>query len=203
MIDPALISYVGVMSVTPGPNNLLLAASGVHFGWRRTVPHVLGISFGHFVQVGLVVALFGAMVGLFGGVRPWLAVAGGVYLLWLSWKIAHAGAPADREGGADRKPMGFFEAALFQAVNPKAWIMVINVALFFAPQRAGDWAGAFGLAALSAAINLPCVSIWALTGDRLRKVLARGRAALIFNGVMASLMAGTALWLVIEEFLGR
>jgi len=198
VIDLALVSYVGVMSVTPGPNNLLLAASGVHFGWRRTLPHLLGISLGHFVQVLVVVAVFGAVVGVFAGVRPWLALVGGAYLLWLSWHILRAGAPEEREG---RKPMGLVEAALFQAVNPKAWVLVINVALFFAPQQAGDWAAATGVAALCAAVNLPCVAVWAFAGDRLRRFLARGRAALVFNAVMAALMAVTALWLMYEEWM--
>ncbi len=200
MIDPALISYVGVMSVTPGPNNLLLAASGVHFGWKRTVPHMLGISLGHFVQVLVVVVLFGAVVGFFSGARPWLALVGGAYLLWLSWKILGAGAPQEGEG---RQPMSLIEAALFQGVNPKAWVLVINVALFFAPQQAGDWLGAAGLALLCAAVNLPCIAVWAFAGDRLRRFLSRGRAALVFNAAMAGLMALTAVWLMIEEWWPR
>lgn len=197
MIDAALISYVGVMSVTPGPNNLLLAASGVHFGWRRTLPHLLGISVGHFVQVLLTVFLFSAVVGLFAGVRPWLALVGGGYLLWLSWHILRAGAPEEKQS---RQPMNLIEAALFQAVNPKAWVMVVNIALFFAPAAAGDWLGSAGLALLCASVNLPCIAVWAFTGDRLRKLLSQGRSALVFNAVMAALMAGTALWLMVEEW---
>lgn len=200
MIDAALVSYVGVMSVTPGPNNLLLAASGVHFGWRRTVPHMLGISLGHFLQVFLTVFLFSAVVGLFTGIRPWLALAGGAYLLWLSWHILRAGVPEERRS---RQPMNLVEAALFQAVNPKAWVMVLNVALFFAPASAGDWLGSAGLALLCASVNLPCIAVWAFTGDRLRRLLSQGRAALVFNAVMAALMAGTALWLMVEEWLPK
>jgi len=198
MIDPALISYVGVMSVTPGPNNLLLATSGVHFGWRRTLPHLFGISLGHFVQVFIVVALFSVVTGVFEGVRPWLAVVGGAYLLWLSWSILRSGAPGEVKG---RRPMGMLEAALFQAVNPKAWVLVVNIALFFAPQAPGDWVGAAGLALLCMGVNLPCIAVWAFTGDRLRRWLATGRAALVFNGTMAILMAATAVWLVVEEWL--
>ena len=200
MIDVALLSYVGVMSVTPGPNNLLLAASGVHFGLRRTWPHVLGIGFGLFVQIFVVTVAFGALVGFFQGARPWLAGVGATYLLWLSWTIFRAGVPEEKEG---RRPMGFFEAALFQGVNPKAWVMVINTALLFTPRGMDPWLGAAGLAAVCAVVNLPCVSLWAVTGDRLRRLLARGRAALVFNGVMGALMAGTALWLLAEELLPR
>ena len=198
MIDGALLSYVGVMSVTPGPNNLLLAASGVHFGIRRTLPHLFGISLGHFTQVFLVTLAFGAVVGLFQGVRPWLALVGCSYLLWLSWKIFRAGVPEEKEG---RQPMGFFEAALFQAINPKAWVMVVNIALLFTPRDLDPVIGALGLGAVCAVVNLPCVAVWALTGDRLRRVLSRGRAALVFNGLMGGLMAGTALWLLVEELV--
>ena len=197
MIDAALISYVGVMSVTPGPNNLLLAASGVHFGWKRTLPQVFGISLGGFVLVFVVTLLFSSVVGFFSGIRPWLAVIGGAYLLWLSWEILRSGAPQEREG---RRPMKLLESALFQFVNPKAWVMVINAALFFAPAR-GDILPALLLALIFVAVNFPCIALWVLTGDRLRKLLSRGRAALVFNAVMAGLMAVTAVWLVVEEFL--
>lgn len=196
MIDAALYSYVGVMSVTPGPNNLLLAASGVHFGFRRTVPHLLGISFGLGVQIGIMTLGFAAALGLFQGLRPWLAVAGCLYLLVLSWKIFRSGSPGE---ATNRQPMGFFEAALFQAVNPKAWIMAVNTALLFVPQGLDLWAGALVLAGVSAAVNLPCIALWAVTGDRLRTLLSRGRAALVFNTVMALLMAGTAVVLLVEE----
>jgi threonine/homoserine/homoserine lactone efflux protein len=197
-MDFALLSYIGVMSVTPGPNNLLLAASGVHFGFRRTVPHLLGISFGVFVQFFVMNLAFAVTVGLFRGIRPWLAVVGCAYLLHLSWKIFRAGAPEEKEG---RKPMRFHEAALFQAVNPKAWIMVVNTALLFTPRNLDPWTGALVLAAVSATVNLPCVTLWAMTGDRLRRFLASGRAALVFNAAMGALMAGTAVWLLIEELV--
>ncbi len=198
MIDAALVSYVGVMSVTPGPNNLLLAASGVHFGLRRTLPQMLGISVGHFLQVFLVTVTIQAAVSWVSGIRPWLAIVGCGYLLVLSWQIFRAGAPEEKEG---RRPMRFHESILFQAINPKAWVMVTNVALLFAPRNLPLIEGAALLALLCAAVNLPCVGLWAVTGDRLRRFLARGRAALIFNATMGVLMAGTAIWLLVGEFL--
>jgi threonine/homoserine/homoserine lactone efflux protein len=198
MIDAALVSYVGVMSVTPGPNNLLLAASGVHFGLRRTLPQMLGVSMGLFLQIFLVTVTLQTAVSWVTGIRPWLAVVGCGYLLVLSWQIFWAGAPQEKEG---RRPMRFHESILFQAVNPKAWVMVVNVALLFAPRQLSLVEGSALLALLCAAVNLPCVGLWAVTGDRLRRFLARGRAALVFNGAMGLLMAGTAVWLLIREFL--
>ncbi len=197
MIDAALVSYVGVMSVTPGPNNLLLATSGVHFGFRRTLPQMFGISVGHFLQVFLVTVAFSAALAWFTGIRPWLAVAGCVYLLVLSWQIFRAGAPDEKEG---RRPMRFYESVLFQAVNPKAWVMVTNTALLFTPRDLPPLAGAAWLALICVAINLPCVGLWAVAGDRLRQFLAQGKAALVFNTVMGVLMAATAIWLLVGEF---
>jgi threonine/homoserine/homoserine lactone efflux protein len=197
VIDFALISYVGIMSVTPGPNNLLLAASGVHFGWRRTLPQMLGITAGCFVLVFSVTLLFGALVGFFADIRPWLAVVGGAYLLWLSWQILTAGPPEEREG---RRPMRFLESAAFQFLNPKAWVMVINAALFFAPAH-GEIGSSLILSLVFVAVNLPCIALWVFTGDRLRRFLTKRTPALIFNAVMAVLMAATAVWLVVEEFL--
>ena len=197
MIDFTLISYVGVMSVTPGPNNLLLAASGVHFGLRRTLPQMLGITAGHFIQVFLVTLAFSTAVAWFASVRPWLAVAGCLYLLVLSWQIFRAGAPEEKEG---RKPIRFVESMLFQAVNPKAWVMVTNTALLFTPKDLPVLEGALLLSLICVGVNLPCVSLWAIAGDRLRRFLAAGRAALVFNGVMGALMAATAIWLLWSEF---
>ncbi len=198
MIDAALVSYVGVMSVTPGPNNLLLAASGVHFGFRRTLPQMLGITAGHFLQVFTVTVALSTAVGWLSGVRPWLAAAGCLYLLILSWQIFRAGAPEEKEG---RRPMKFYESVLFQAVNPKAWVMVVNTAILFVPRDLPLLQAAALLALICAAVNLPCVGLWAVTGDRLRRFLARGRAALVFNATMGALMAGTALWLLLGELI--
>jgi len=196
VIDAALVSYVTVMSLTPGPNNLLLATSGVHFGFRRTLPQLLGVSAGHFLQVFLVTVAFSAALSWFAGVRPWLAAAGCLYLLVLSWQIFRAGAPGEK---AERRPMRFHESVLFQAVNPKAWVMVTNTALIFTPRELPVLEGAAWLALVCAAINLPCVGLWAVTGDRLRRFLAQGRAALVFNAVMGVLMAITAVWLLVGE----
>lgn len=198
-MDWTMVSYVGIMSVTPGPNNLLLATSGVNFGLRRTIPHVLGISLGMFVLVFATVLLLGSILSIFSGLRPWLALGGGGYLLWLSWHIFRAGKPGEAKGAT--KPFTPWEAALFQVLNPKAWVMVVNMALFFAPGKGGDWWAAFALAAVSTAINLPCISIWAVLGDRLRKLLSGDRAGFAFNTIMALLMAGTALVLMAEEWL--
>ena len=199
MIDFPLFSYVATMSVTPGPNNLMLAASGVNFGLRRTLPHMLGVSFGCGLQVAIVATMLAwAMAGL-DALRVALVVVGCTYLLWLAWRQAHAGAPG---GGGKARPFGFVAALLFQWVNPKAWMMAINAALIFLPRGAG-YGAALTLALVFIVVNLPCIALWAVVGDRLRVRLREPRMLRLFNGVMALLLAATALWILADELLPR
>ncbi len=195
MLDLPLMTYVATMSVTPGPNNLMLAASGVNFGFRRTLPHMLGISTGHGVQVLLVGGALAWVMTWLDALRPLLVAAGCSYLLWLAWRQAHAGQPG---AGGQGRPLGFIGAALFQWVNPKGWMMVLNVAILFLPRGAG-WDAAFLLAVLCALVNLPCIALWAVAGDRLRFRLREPRALALFNYGMAALLAATALWILVDE----
>lgn len=195
MVDLPLLTYVAAMSVTPGPNNLMLAASGVNFGFRRTLPHLVGVSAGHGVQVWVVAGALAWVMSWLETARMPLVAAGCAYLLWLAWRQAHAGRP----GAAARiRPLGFVGAALFQWVNPKAWMMVLNVALLFLP-RGGGWGAATVLALACAAINLPCIALWALAGDRLRNWMNTPAALRLFNYTMAALLAATAAWIVVDE----
>ncbi|OHX14666.1 LysE family translocator [Chromobacterium sphagni] len=197
MPEFALLSYVALMSITPGPNNLMLASSGVNFGFRRTLPHMLGISLGCGLQVFIVAMLLAQMLGWLQSWRLPLAVAGCVYLLWLSWKIAGSGQPEARQ---QARPLGFLGAALFQWLNPKAWVMVLNASILFMPAgHAGKAAAALLLALAFAVVNLPCISVWAYGGERLRHWLAAPRALLLYNLLMGGLMAATALWLLYDE----
>jgi threonine/homoserine/homoserine lactone efflux protein len=147
-------------------------------------------------------ALLGLALAWFSAARTALAVAGCVYLLWLSWHIFKSGRPESRQAS---RPLGFWGAFAFQALNPKVWITSINASLIFVPASQGLAGGPVGgvmvLAGVFAIINLCCVSVWALAGDRLRIVLARPRALLIFNSAMAGLMALTALWILAEELI--
>jgi threonine/homoserine/homoserine lactone efflux protein len=195
MLDLPLMTYVATMSVTPGPNNLMLAASGVNFGFRRTVPHMLGVSIGHGVQMMLVAGAFAWVMAWLDAARAALVAGGCAYLLWLAWRQASAGRPGAQ---GDARPLGFVGAALFQWVNPKAWVMVLNAAILFMP-RGGGWDAALSLALVSIVVNLPCIALWAAAGDRLRNWMRDPGAVLLFNLTMASLLAGTALWMLAEE----
>ena len=195
MIDLPLLTYMATMSITPGPNNLMLAASGVNHGFRRTLPHALGISAGVAIQIVLVAGLLTGVMAWLDSVRLALVLAGCSYLLWLAWRQSCAGQPG---AGRSAQPLGFFGAALFQWVNPKAWMMVLNTAILFLP-RGGGWFAVLSLALISALINLPCIAVWAVGGDLLRARLSDPRALRAFNSVMALLLALTALWIVIDE----
>ena len=197
--DLPLLTYVATMSVTPGPNNLMLAASGVNFGFRRTVPHMLGVSIGHGFQVCIVAGLLAWMLAWLEALRPVLVGAGCGYLFWLAWRQARAGEPGQ---GQRVQPLGFIGAALFQWVNPKAWMMGVNTAILFLPSGSGWWTAA-SLALVCIAVNLPCVAVWAVAGDRLRHRLHDPLALRAFNLSMAALLAGTALWILVEATLSH
>jgi threonine/homoserine/homoserine lactone efflux protein len=197
MTDLPLMTYVATMSVTPGPNNLMLAASGVNFGFRRTLPHMLGVSIGHGIQVAVVAGLLAWVMVWLDALRLQLVLAGCSYLLWLAWRQAGASQPG---GGRDARPLGFVGAALFQWVNPKAWMMVLNTAILFLP-RGGGWGAALSLALICVLVNLPCIALWAAVGDRLRYRLQEPHLLRLFNYAMASLLGGTAVWILVDEFV--
>ena len=180
----ALFTFCFVTTVTPGPNNLMLMTSGVNFGFRRSVPHMLGVALGFSLMV-LIVGL--GLAGVFHteprAVRA-LQVVSIVYMLWLAWKIANAGAP--KEGTAKARPLGFLQAAGFQWVNPKAWAMALTATSIYAPDQSLSAmalvAGAF------TAVNLPSVAIWVSMGQAMRRLLTRTRWLTIFNWTMAALL---------------
>ena len=196
MIDLPLLTYMATMSVTPGPNNLMLAASGVNFGFRRTLPHMLGISIGVGIQIVLVAGLLAWVMTWLDALRLPLVFVGCAYLLWLARRQAGAGQPGNSE---KRQPLGFFGAALFQWVNPKAWMMVLNAAILFLPH--GNWTAVLSMAVMSVFVNLPCIAVWAFAGDKLRFKLRDPLALRVFNYTMATLLAATALWIMADEFL--
>jgi len=187
-----LAIFATVTSITPGPNNILLTASGANFGFRRTVPHMIGISIG-FLSL---IIVSGLGVGALVAATPWLhgalKIVGAGYLVWLAWQLARAGSS---ESMSRARPMRFHEAALFQYVNPKAWMMAVGaIAAFTTP--GGDYALELALiAVIFTIINLPCVSLWALFGVGIGRFLTDERARLVFNLVMAGLTVLSALLL--------
>ncbi|MBL4597114.1 MAG: LysE family translocator [Robiginitomaculum sp.] len=181
---PALIVFAFVSSITPGPNNLMLMASGANFGFRRTVPHMLGVSLGF----GLMVFLVGlGLIRVFDAYpisHTILQVVSVVYMLFLAYKIATAAPPKDKQQTSS--PFTFVQAALFQWVNPKAWAMALGAISIYAPDQS---VSAFLLVAIVFSIvNLPSVSVWVMLGQKMRQVLNNQNRLRIFNFTMAGLL---------------
>ena len=210
----SLCLFAFVTSITPGPNNALLLASGVNFGLRRTLPHILGVTLGFtFMQLALglgVGYVFKAAPGLY----PTLRGLGLAYLLYLAWRIANAAPPASKDAGqaegqtegqaetsahapgpaalaarpkappAKSRPMTFLEASAFQWVNPKAVMMCITAVSTYAPHDR-PVAGALIVTGVFFFAGMPCVALWAVTGSSLRGFLTDRRRLRAFNWAMA------------------
>ena len=190
MLDPSFFSYVTVMSITPGPNNLLLATSGVNFGMRRTLPMVFGILLGCGLQTVIAGMTLELLLHWMASIRLPLTLVGCSYLLWLSWKIFRAAAPEARQ---KPQPMTFLGGACFQAVNPKAWLMASNVALLYS-------ANSHILLVMASfmLLNLPCILLWAALGDRLRGHLQIAWKCQLFNSLMALSLVVTTIWMLAD-----
>ncbi len=189
----ALSAFALVSSITPGPNNMMLMASGANFGLRRTVPHALGVGIGFTLMIILVgVGLMG-LFDMFPVLNLVLKVVSVAYLLWLAWKIANAAAP-DTSGSERGKPMSFVQAMLFQWVNPKAWSMALTAIALYAPDR--NFGAVLLVALIFGIINLPSTSLWAMMGTALRGWLASPVRLRAFNWTMAALLVASLALLV-------
>ncbi|XOY55478.1 MAG: LysE family translocator [Rhodobacterales bacterium] len=187
----ALVGFAFASSVTPGPNNVMLMASGANYGLRRTVPHMLGISVGHAFMVFMVgVVLLGVFLA-YPALNIVLKVVSAAYMLWLAWKIANAVPPEMKQ--VTGKPFTFLQAAAFQWVNPKAWFMATTAISAYAPQDRGLVLGSLMVAGIFATTNLPAVTIWAWIGVQLRRWLGTARRLRVFNISMALLLVAS-LW---------
>lgn len=186
---PALAAFAFVSSITPGPNNLMLMTSGTNFGFRRTVPHLLGVALGFvlmIVLVGLGLAELFARYPVARQVLTWVSVA---YLLFLAWKVATAQPPGEGQAGTGR-PLTFVQAALFQWVNPKAWTMALTGVTVYMPP-VDPWIGLALVAGLFGLVNLPSVALWAAMGVKLRRWLSDARRLRMFNVAAALLLVGS------------
>jgi threonine/homoserine/homoserine lactone efflux protein len=163
-----LVVFSLVSSITPGPNNLMLMASGANFGFRRTLPHMLGVALGFTLMVLLVGIGLVKVFDAFPISYQILKVVSVVYLLYLAWKIGTA-APSPGNAEAGGSPFTFVQAALFQWVNPKAWTMALTAVSVYSPSQSVA-AMAF-VAAVFGAVNLPCISLWTILGQQLQNLL--------------------------------
>ncbi len=186
----ALIVFAFTTSITPGPNNMMLFASGVNFGFVRTIPHMIGIGVGFLVLLLAVGFGLGALLAAVPLVYTVLKFAGGAYLVWIAWKIGTSRSLG--EGNSGTRPMSFLEAAAFQWVNPKAWVMAVSAMATYT--NSANYAMSVLIVGLAFAIvNFPSVSTWAGFGSALRQWLADPVRLKWFNITMALLLVAS-LW---------
>src|SRR5438445_3744113 len=152
-----LMTYCFVMSSTPGPNNVMLTASGANFGYRGTLPQILGINAGGFIQTYVTCLGLGALFVAIPMAQTTLRVAGASYLLFLAWKLT-GGAVGEAQLP---RPVSFTQGAVFQAVNPKSWVKAITLASMFMPAGMSAALGALVVSVIGLAIGFPCISMWA------------------------------------------
>lgn len=189
----ALLTFAFVTVITPGPNNLMLMASGANFGFRRTVPHMLGIGLGMPIMVILVGIGVMQLFDRFPASYTVLKVLSVVYLLWLAWKIANAAQP--RAGATAGKPLTFLQAAAFQWVNPKAWTMALSAITLYAASR--DLPAVLWVAGTYVAVSCISTTSWTVLGQQLSRFLKTPRTLRMFNLIMAGLLVATlvpVLW---------
>ena len=186
LIAASLFSFVS--SITPGPNNMMMLASGVNFGFRRSVPHWLGICGGFTFMLSAVGLGLHTLLAEHPALYDVLRYAGAAYLVWMAWRLATASAastaPDDETPGTNVRPLGVLAAAAFQWVNPKAWVMAVTAMSTYLPARA-QAIDVLALALLFGLINLPCVACWAGGGAALRRFLQDPLRLRIFNISMA------------------
>jgi threonine/homoserine/homoserine lactone efflux protein len=193
----AFVVFAAVMYITPGPNNIMLLSSGLTFGFRPTVPHILGVTFGFAFMVGAVGVGLGTVFLAYPILQTMLKWGGVAYLVYLAAAIALAGPAKPEEGGRRRGPMTFFGAVMFQWINAKAWVIVISTITAYAAIASFPWNIAIQVA-LNLLLGVLCCSAWALFGSALRPLLSSRTAVRTFNIIMAILLLASLIPVFME-----
>ncbi len=187
LLGPVAV-FVLTMTATPGPNNMMLTASGANFGFRRTVPHIFGVVLGCAILNVAVALGLGTAFTQWPQLQTLLKVTGSVYLLWLAWKIATA-PPPETNKSAEARPMSLLQAAAFQFANPKAWVMSISGLASFTLVGDAFLASALMFICIMALVGFPSISMWAGFGVMISRLLKTARHWRCFNLGMGTLTA--------------
>lgn len=193
-LGPAAV-YMISMTITPGPNNVMLTASGANYGYWRTLPHILGIMAGCFVLFAAIALGLGLLFERYPLFQSLLKIVGSIYLLYLAWKIANA-PPPDLSAQGQGRPLTFWQAAGFQFANPKAWVMGLALMAGFLPEGGSTLLNALLLAGSAELIALPCISLWAGFGIAIGRLLRSERSWRIFNGAMGAMTAACVVFIL-------
>ena len=191
----ALASFYFVMFVTPGPNNAMLTASGIKFGFKRTLPHLIGIPCGHIVQISLVCLGLGKIFQIYPHIQEVLKYVCAAYLLYLGYKII--GSFSEHKKDSSR-PLKLYEAALFQFVNPKAWTVAIMVASGFFPKEEILVIAILFSTLTAAIVCFPSICLWALFGSSIRLMIKNTKIKKVVEFLLAFLLLVTAIIIIIN-----
>ena len=191
----ALAAFYFTMFFTPGPNNAMLTASGMKFGFTRTLPRLVGISLGHVLQIGLTCFGLANLFLIYPQVQFYMKILCFLYLIYLGWKMIGSFSSVQKETG---RPLRFYEASLFQFINPKAWSIAVTVASGFFPTEENIFIGVAFVVITAAVINLPTCSLWALFGSGLRKFVNNEKIKKLIEYLLAVLLVLTGLYILIK-----
>ena len=200
MFDPnlliALISFYFVMYVTPGPNNAMVLTSGLKFGFLKTIPHMSGITIGHITQLILVCFGLGKIFQMFPKIQYVLPIICSIYLLYLGYKIIGSFKKIKED---DSRPLKFYEAALFQIINPKAWTISSMAASGFLPKDGNLIISIFFIAIVALIICPLSISPWAAFGSAIRNLVKNNKIKALIEYFLAFLLLVTAILIVIQK----
>ena len=191
----ALSTFYFTMFVTPGPNNAMLTASGMKFGFIRTLPHLIGIPLGHIFQISLVCFGLVNLFLIYPEIQFYMKILCFLYLLYLSWKMIGSFSLIEKETG---RPLKFYEASFFQFINPKAWSIAIAVASGFFPTEENIFIGVAFVTITAATICFPSICLWALFGSGLRIFINNEKTKKITEYFLAMLLVLTGLFILIK-----
>ncbi|TQV87603.1 LysE family translocator [Aliikangiella coralliicola] len=187
----ALILFTLATSITPGPNNVMIMTSGANHGFRKSIPHLLGIDLGFPIMLIAIGLGAGQIFQQSPSIFIWLKIIGSLYLTYLAYKIATA--PVQNFEAKKAKPMTFFQAVLFQWVNPKAWIMCIGAVVTYTVAEGSYFQQVLVIALLFFTFGSPCTVTWLWFGSSLKKVLSNPKYLRAFNLSMGLLLMASLL----------
>ncbi|WED22071.1 LysE family translocator [Vibrio sp. JC009] len=190
----SVIMFAIVMTGTPGPNNVMLTASGANFGYRKSIPHFLGVGIGLMSMILLLAAGMGVMFQTYPVLQEGMKWLGSAYILYLGWKIATTRPKTDSDQ-AERKPMTLIQAALFQYLNPKAWMMMVTAIGSFSLQGSDYWLSVLYIALIFWVTQLHTSSIWVGFGTLIGRLLSDAVAWKRFNFSMGALTAACVVFM--------
>jgi threonine/homoserine/homoserine lactone efflux protein len=192
-----IVAFAFSMSATPGPNNMMLTASGANHGFWRTLPHMLGITVGCMALMAGVALGLGALFQQWPVLQTGLKIVGSLYLIWLAWKIASAPPPDTTDPSSVRRPLTFWQAAAFQFANPKAWVMAISGIASFTLTGDAFLSSALVVILLIGMTNLPSIALWAGFGVAIGRILRTATHWRAFNLVMGLLTGACVLMILL------